>query len=95
MAILGAMYVEHNPDSWEGWHWGPCTTGDTPGGWDSRTIRPPGGRPEKYRDGSLLVQRPGSYLRDIRRGGINLKAFLAEELGVKAVFIDPYYNSPP
>ena len=22
MGILGATYVDHNPDSWEGWHWG-------------------------------------------------------------------------
>ena len=26
MAILGAMYAEHNPDSWEGWHWGAMHT---------------------------------------------------------------------
>jgi trimethylamine-N-oxide reductase (cytochrome c) len=22
MGMLNATYVDHNPDSWEGWHWG-------------------------------------------------------------------------
>src|SRR4030042_395820 len=26
MGIMGATYADHNPDSWEGWHWGAMHT---------------------------------------------------------------------
>jgi len=93
MAILGAMYADHNPDSWEGWHWGAMHTW----GYAWRL-----GIPEQYdlledalKHTEMIVfwssdpeSTTGSY------GGqeSTMTRFWLKELGVKMVFIDPYYN---
>jgi len=93
MAILGAMYADHNPDSWEGWHWGAMHTW----GFAWRL-----GIPEQYdlledalKHTEMIVfwssdpeSTTGSY------GGqeSTMTRFWLKELGVKMVFIDPYYN---
>ncbi len=63
MNLVGFTYGEHNPDSWEGWHWGATHM------WgQSHRL----GLPEQYdlledalkqlRDGRLLVGRPRGHL---------------------------------
>ena len=93
MAILGAMMVEHNPDSWEGWHWGAMHAW----GYAWRL-----GLSEQYdlledalKNTRMMVfwsadpeATSGIY------GGTEstLRRFWLKELGIKMVFIDPFYN---
>ena len=85
-------YIEHNPDSWEGWQWG----GDHM--WASFSL----GIPEQYdlledalQNTELIVfsssdPEPtggvyGAHKSTPRRQWL-------KDLGVKMVFIDPYFN---
>ncbi len=91
--LWGMTYVEHNPDSWEGWQWG----GDHMWGFSSRL-----GIPEQYdlledalQNTEMMVfwsSDPettsgvyGAHESTPRRRWL-------KELGVKMVFIDPYFN---
>jgi len=93
MNLWGMTYVEHNPDSWEGWQWG----GDHMWGFSSRL-----GLPEQYdllqdalENAEMMVfwsSDPettcgvyGSHESFSRRQWL-------KELGVKMVFIDPHFN---
>ena len=93
MNTVGATLCEHNPDSWEGWHWGAAHMW----GFSARL-----GNPEQtdlYEDCikncEMMVfwsSDPettsgiyGAFESTIRRRWL-------KELGVKMVFIDPYYN---
>jgi trimethylamine-N-oxide reductase (cytochrome c) len=93
MNTIGATLVDHNPDSWEGWHWGAAHMW----GFTARL-----GNPEQtdlYEDCikncEMMVfwsSDPettsgiyGAFESTIRRRWL-------KELGVKMVFIDPYYN---
>jgi len=94
MAILGAMFAEHNPDSWEGWHWGAVHA------WGYAWTL---GIPEQYdlledalKNTEMMVfwsadpeATAGVY------GGEEtaIRRLWLKELGVKMVLIDPYYNS--
>ena len=93
MNLWGMTYIEHNPDSWEGWQWG----GDHMWGFSSRL-----GIPEQYdlledalknvemmvfwsSDPETTCGVYGSHESTCRRQWL-------KELGVKMVFIDPYFN---
>jgi len=93
MGILGYTYADHNPDSWEGWHWGAMHHW----GFAWRL-----GVPEQYdlledalKHCEMIVfwssdpeSTTGSY-----GGQESTKTrFWLKEIGVKMVFIDPLYN---
>ena len=93
MAILGAISAEHNPDSWEGWHWGAIHNW----GYAWRL-----GLPEQYdllEDALQNTQMMVFWSADPEAtAGIysgqesTLRRFWLKELGIKMVFIDPYFN---
>jgi molybdopterin guanine dinucleotide-containing S/N-oxide reductase-like protein len=93
MAILGAMMVEHNPDSWEGWHWGAMHTW----GFSWRL-----GLPEQYdlledamKNTDMIVfwsADPEATSGIYAGQESTLRRFWLKELGIKMVFIDPFYN---
>ena len=93
MGILGATVIDHNPDSWEGWHWGAMHTF----GYAWRL-----GLPEQYdllEDGLKNTEMVVYWSSDpdgepmIYTGQESTKwRFWLKELGVKQVFIDPHYN---
>jgi trimethylamine-N-oxide reductase (cytochrome c) len=93
MNTVGMTYGDHNPDSWEGWHWG----GMHMWGFSARL-----GNPEQtdlfedcLQNCEMIVfwsSDPettngiyGAFESTIRRRWL-------KELGVKMVFIDPFYN---
>ncbi len=93
MNAAGLTYGDHNPDSWEGWHWGATHMY----GFTARL-----GNPEQtdlledcLENCEMMVfwsSDPetnngiyGAFESTIRRKWL-------QELGVKMVFIDPYYN---
>ena len=93
MNAVGMTYADHNPDSWEGWHWGATHMW----GFAARL-----GNPEQtdlmedvFKNSTMIVfwsSDPetnngiyGAYESTIRRRWL-------QELGVKMVFIDPFYN---
>ena len=90
MAILGAMMVEHNPDSWEGWHWGAMHTW----GFAWRL-----GLPEQYdlledalKNTEMIVfwsADPEATSGIYAGQESTLRRFWLKELGIKMVFIDP------
>jgi trimethylamine-N-oxide reductase (cytochrome c) len=95
MNLIGFTYGEHNPDSWEGWHWG----GMHMWGFSHRL-----GIPEQYdlledalQNTEMLVF--WSADPESTGGGIytafesTVRRFWLQELGVSMVFIDPYYNN--
>ncbi len=93
MNLVGFTYAEHNPDSWEGWHWG----GVHMWGFSHRL-----GIPEQYdllEDALKHSEMVVFWSADPETTGGVYGAFEAtarrswlKELGVKMVFIDPYYN---
>jgi len=94
MAILGAVFVEQSPDSWEGWYWGAMHTWGY--GWRL-------GIPEQYdlledalKNTEMIVfwSADPSATSGIYAGHESaIRRIWLKELGVKMVFIDPYYNS--
>ena len=94
MNLVGFTYADHNPDSWEGWHWG----GMHMWGFSWRL-----GNPEQYgllEDGLKNAEMIVFWSADPEtNGGIYAayetsiwRKWLKEDLGVKMVFIDPHYN---
>ena len=94
MNLTGFTYGEHNPDSWEGWHWG----GMHMWGFSHRL-----GIPEQYdllEDALKHTEMIVFWSSDPEStgGGIYTafestpRRYWFKELGVKMVFIDPYYN---
>ena len=93
MNLWGMTFVEHNPDSWEGWQWG----GDHMWGFSSRL-----GIPEQYdllEDALKNVEMMVFWSSDPETtGGVyaahesTSRRQWLKELGVKMVFIDPYFN---
>jgi len=94
MNLLGFTYGEHNPDSWEGWHWGATHM------WgNSHRL----GIPEQYdllEDALKHTDMIVFWSADPETTGGGIYAafestprrFWLKELGVKMVFVDPYYN---
>ncbi|MGI5939145.1 MAG: molybdopterin-dependent oxidoreductase [Thermoleophilia bacterium] len=92
--LVGMVWGTHNPDSWEGWHWG----GMHMWGFSHRN-----GIPEQYglledalKHTDMIVF--WSADPDTTGGGIysafesTVRRLWLKELGVKMVFVDPYYN---
>jgi trimethylamine-N-oxide reductase (cytochrome c) len=92
--IMGFAHAGHNPDSWEGWHWGAM-----PMWGNSHRL----GIPEQYdlledalKHSEMVVF--WSADPETTGGGIysafesTIRRFWMKELGLKMVFIDPYYN---
>ncbi len=94
MNLIGFTYGEHNPDSWEGWHWGATHMW----GFSHRL-----GIPEQYdllEDALKYTEMVVFWASDPEStgGGIysafesTSRRFWLKELGVKMVFIDPFFN---
>ncbi len=91
--LWGMTYIEHNPDSWEGWQWG----GDHMWGFSSRL-----GIPEQYdllEDALRYTEMMVFWSSDPETtGGVygahesTPRRQWLKDLGVKMVFIDPYFN---
>ena len=91
--LVGCTYADHNPDSWEGWHWG----GMHQWGFSHRL-----GIPEQYdllEDALKHTEMIVFWSSDPEAtGGIyaafesTIRRFWLKELGVKMIFIDPFYN---
>ncbi|MDR1297668.1 MAG: molybdopterin-dependent oxidoreductase [Deltaproteobacteria bacterium] len=91
--ILGTSYVDHNPDSWEGWYWGAMHH------W-GKSMRL--GAPDQYstvedalRHCELMVfwssdPETTSGVYGAQEGTI--RRLWAKDLGVEFVHIDPFYN---
>jgi anaerobic selenocysteine-containing dehydrogenase len=94
MNLLGFTYGEHNPDSWEGWHWGGMHM------WgNSHRL----GIPEQYdllEDALKHTEMIVFWSSDPETTGGGIysafestpRRYWLKELGVKMVFVDPYYN---
>jgi molybdopterin guanine dinucleotide-containing S/N-oxide reductase-like protein len=93
MDLIGYSYADHNPDSWEGWHWG----GMHQWGFSWRL-----GIPEQYdllEDALKNTEMIVFWSSDPEATSGIYAAFEStsrrmwlKELGVKMVFIDPFYN---
>ena len=93
MNLVGYCYADHNPDSWEGWHWGAMHNW----GFSWRL-----GIPEQYdllEDALKHTEMIVYWSSDPETtSGIysafehTNRRFWLKDLGVKMVFIDPYYN---
>ena len=93
MGILGYTYADHNPDSWEGWHWGAMHNW----GFAWRL-----GISEQYdlledalKHCEMIVfwsSDPESTSGIYAGQESTIRRFWLKNLGVKMVFIDPYYN---
>ena len=93
MGILGYTYADHNPDSWEGWHWGAMHTW----GFAWRL-----GVPEQYdlledalKNTEMLIlwsADPDSTSGIYCGQDSTIWRFWLKELGVKVVLVDPHYN---
>ncbi|MBW1799955.1 MAG: molybdopterin-dependent oxidoreductase, partial [Deltaproteobacteria bacterium] len=94
MNLIGYTAADHNPDSWEGWHWG----GMHHWGFSHRL-----GIPEQYdllEDALKHTELIVFWAADPEAtdGGVyaafesTVRRQWLKELGVKMIFIDPYYN---
>jgi trimethylamine-N-oxide reductase (cytochrome c) len=91
--LVGYTYADHNPDSWEGWHWGAMHHW----GYSWRL-----GIPEQYdllEDALKHTEMIVFWSSDPEATNGIYSAFehtsrrlWLKDLGVKMVFIDPYYN---
>ena len=91
--LMGFCYADHNPDSWEGWHWG----GMHNWGFSHRL-----GIPEQYdllQDALKNTEMIVFWSSDPEATHGIYSAFEStprrqwlKELGVKMVFIDPFFN---
>ncbi|RLC05513.1 MAG: pyrogallol hydroxytransferase large subunit, partial [Deltaproteobacteria bacterium] len=93
MNMVGYTYADHNPDSWEGWHWG----GMHQWGFSWRL-----GLPEQYdlledalKNTEMVVfwsSDPETTHGIYSAFESTPRRFWLKELGVKMVFIDPFMN---
>ncbi|HJW74978.1 MAG TPA: molybdopterin-dependent oxidoreductase [Thermoleophilia bacterium] len=92
--LMGMVHSAHNPDSWEGWHWGAM-----PMWGNSHRL----GIPEQYdllEDALKHTEMIVFWSSDPETtgGGIysafesTSRRYWLKELGVKMVFVDPYFN---
>jgi trimethylamine-N-oxide reductase (cytochrome c) len=94
MNLVGFTFAEHNPDSWEGWHWGAMHM------WgNSHRL----GIPEQYdlledalKNTEMIVfwsSDPEATCSGVYAGFESTpRRRWLKELGVKMVFVDPYFN---
>ena len=93
MNLVGYTYADHNPDSWEGWHWG----GMHQWGFSWRL-----GIPEQYdlledalKHTEMIVfwsSDPETTHGIYSAFESTSRRFWLKELGVKMIFIDPFMN---
>jgi molybdopterin guanine dinucleotide-containing S/N-oxide reductase-like protein len=94
MNLVGFAYGEHNPDSWEGWHWG----GMHMWGFSHKM-----GIPEQHdllEDALQNTEMIVFWSADPESTGGGIysafestpRRFWLKELGVKMIFIDPFFN---
>ena len=94
--LMGFSHCAHNPDSWEGWHWGGIhDVGQQPPPGHPRAVGPAGGRAQAQRDGRVLVRRPGDHgRRHLLRLREHVAALLAEgarhQDGVRRSLLQPH-----
>ncbi len=92
--LMGMAHCAHNPDSWEGWHWGAM-----PMWGNSHRL----GIPEQYdllEDALKHTEMIVFWSSDPEStgGGIysafesTSRRYWMKELGIKMVFVDPYFN---
>jgi len=93
MNILGYTYADHNPDSWEGWHWGAMHN------WGFSWRLGISGQYDLLEDAmknsEMIVfwSSDPSTTSGIYAGQESaIRRLWLKELGVKMVFIDPFYN---
>jgi len=93
MNLAGFTYADHNPDSWEGWHWGGMHTW----GFSWRLGNPP--QYDLLEDGLQNTETIVFWSSDpeVNNGIYSAfestpRRFWLKELGVKMIFIDPYFN---
>jgi len=91
--FAGISYADHNPDSWEGWHWGGMHSWGFSGGL---------GNPEQWdlfedtmQNSSMIVF--WSADPEVNNGIYSAyestcRRRMMKEAGLKMVFIDPYFN---
>jgi len=93
MNILGYTYADHNPDSWEGWHWGAMHNWGfswrlgIPGQYDLLE--------DALKHTEMIVfwsSDPASTTGIYAGQESAVRRLWLKELGVKMVFIDPFYN---
>src|SRR3990172_7036903 len=94
MNLIGFTYGEHNPDSWEGWHWGGTQM------WgNSHRL----GIPEQYdllEDALKHTEMIVFWSSDPETSGGGIysafestpRRLWMKELGIKMVFVDPFFN---
>ncbi|MDR0875744.1 MAG: molybdopterin-dependent oxidoreductase, partial [Clostridiales Family XIII bacterium] len=93
MNFAGITYADHNPDSWEGWHWGAAHSWGFTGGL---------GNPEQWdlfedcmQNSTMIVfwsSDPETNAGIYSAYESNIRRKWMKEMGIKMVFIDPYYN---
>ncbi len=91
--FAGITYADHNPDSWEGWHWGGVHSWGFTGGL---------GNPEQWdlfedtmKNSTMIVfwsSDPETNAGIYSAYESTCRRRWMKELGIKMVFIDPYYN---
>ncbi len=93
MNLVGFTYGEHNPDSWEGWHWGAMHM------WGNSFrlgINEQYGLLEdalKHTDLIVYWSSDPEATNGVYAGNEgNVRRRWLKELGVKMIFIDPYFN---
>jgi trimethylamine-N-oxide reductase (cytochrome c) len=93
MNFAGITYADHNPDSWEGWHWGGVHSWGFTGGL---------GNPEQWdlledcmQNSTMMVfwsSDPETNAGIYSAYESTCRRRWLKDMGVKMVFIDPYYN---
>ncbi|MDR3363391.1 MAG: molybdopterin-dependent oxidoreductase [Clostridiales Family XIII bacterium] len=93
MNCVGITYGDHNPDSWEGWHWGAVHSWGFTGGL---------GNPEQwdlFEDHMKHTELIVFWSSDPEtNGGIysayesHIRRRWLKEMGIQMIFIDPYFN---
>ena len=91
--FAGITYADHNPDSWEGWHWGGVHSFGFTGGL---------GNPEQWdlfedtiKNSTMVVfwsSDPETNAGIYSAYESNIRRRWMKEAGLKMVFVDPYYN---
>ena len=91
--FAGITYADHNPDSWEGWHWGGAHSWGFTGGL---------GNPEQWdlfedtmKNSTMIVfwsSDPETNAGIYSAHESTIRRRWMKEAGIKMVFVDPHYN---
>ena len=93
MNIIGRHLADHNPDSWEGWHWGGIHMWGF--SWRLGNAEQSDLLEDSLQNCEMIVfwssdpeTNAGIYARTSPR----VRRQWMQDLGIKIVFIDPHYN---